>query len=325
MRCAILGAGSWGTALAEVLAHNGHIPLLWSLSKEDVLAIKHKRENPSYLPWIILHKAIFASNSLQEILENVSIIILAIPSQALASCLKEIQPYYKGQTLVLATKWRNALDFSPLSSLIKKELNNPPLVVLSGASHAEEVVQKIPTGVIFASEDQKLAYEVRWYFENQRFKGSINTDLIGVQLFGAFKNVVALACGISDGLHYWVNTKALLLTQGCIEITQLSKILGAKTETLNSFAGIGDLYVTCSSSLSRNRNAGCLLAQGYTKEEIGWKLMIMVAEGLKMIPTIQSFLQYTTTPFPLLKMIVEISENPSEAQNIFNRFLQSDF
>ncbi len=230
--------------------------------------ISEQQQNPRYAPGYQLHQEITSRIELEEVMRDAELIVIAVPSQALASCIHSLKPYYHGQILVLASKGWQSSNFSPFSNLIKVVLGEVPLVILSGGSHAEEVMKKNPTGVVLASEKKTDADQVSAFFQNQRFRCHRSPDIIGVQLMGAFKNVIALGCGIAEGLGYGANTKALLLTQGVQELLSIGEVLGTSSETFISFAGLGDLYVTASSPLSRNRNAGRLLAQGHSKEEI---------------------------------------------------------
>lgn len=323
MKCAILGAGSWGTALAQVLANNGHYPCLRSINQEDCMIIAQERENRSYLPWCLLDEKISCDTNLEKVLVNSDLIVVALPSKALLPSMKQLHPLYQGQPLVLASKGRNASDFSPLSTLIIKTLGELPLAVLSGASHAEEVVKWLPTGVVIASSNLPLAEQVRAFFQNEVFKCCLSSDMVWVQLMGAFKNLIALACGMSDWLGYGVNTKALIFTKGLQETAEIWLSLGAQKETMMSYAGVADMYVTCSSALSRNRNAGRLLAEGHSKQEITWGLMNMIAEGLYMTDSVESFMSTHDLALPLLKMIVDVVNQQIPCASAFENFLHS--
>lgn len=322
MKCGILGAWSRGTALAQVLALNGHQPTLWSISEQDCANIQTKRENSEFLSDILLHDNISCTTSLEEATKKADLIVLALPSFALSSWLQQLKPFYLKQPIVLASKWWSWSDFSPLSSLVFQAFWDVPLVVLSGASHAEEVVKWLPTGVVLASLDLQYAKKIQTYFQNTWFRCDLSSDIIGTQLMGAFKNLIALACGISDGLGYGSNTKAFLIIKGIQEILSIWEFVGANSATLLTFAGIGDLYVTCSSSLSRNRNAGRLLAKWYTKEQITWEMMKMVAESLSMIDMLDTFLEKEEVTCPLLSMIIRIVHEPRGARDSFSSFFE---
>lgn len=321
MKCAILGAGSRGTALAQVLARNGHYPCLWSINQKDCDIIAQERENRSYLPWCLLDEKISCDTHLEKVLEDSSLIVVALPSKALLFSMKQLRLFYQGQPLILASKGRNASDFSPLSTLITKSLGELPLAVLSGASHAEEVVKWLPTGVVIASSELALAEQMRDFFQNEVFKCCLSSDIVWVQLMGAFKNLIALACGISDWLGYGVNTKALIFTKGLQETAEIWIFLGAQKETIMSYAGVADMYVTCSSALSRNWNAGRLLAEGHSKQEITWGLMNMIAEGLYMVDSVETFLAKDELPLPLLKMVVDVVNQHVPCASAFEKLL----
>jgi glycerol-3-phosphate dehydrogenase (NAD(P)+) len=324
MKCSILWSGSRWTALAQVLATNNHTIKLRSIQEIEVKNINELKENTPYLPGIKLKEGISCFLEIEKVLENAEIIILALPSHALRSGLEKLQPLYKNQPIILATKGRRTDIFKPLSSLVKEILwENIPLVVLSWASHAEEVIKGIPTWVVLASEDSTLTEEIKKLFETNTFRCCTSNKIEGIQLAWCMKNVIALACWLSDGLGYGVNTKALLLTEGLQEIKKLWEINWISEEALLSYAWIWDLYVTCSSTLSRNRNAGNALAKGIKKQEIlSWKVTNMVCEGIYMIDILENYLkQQKDYNLKLVKMLINIINHQAPVKETFDTFI----
>ena len=325
MKCAILWSWSWGTALSQVLAYNNHTPWLWSISEKEVKDINDKRENTTYLPWVLLRENIHCSLDFEEVISGAELVVFALPSHALHVGIEKLKPYYHWQKLILASKWRRKDCFQPLSTLIKDWLGEDiPLVILSWASHAEEVVKEIPTVVVLASQDEKLIMEVKNSIQTSWFRCSLSQEVVWVQFAWALKNIVALASWLSNGLGYWINTRALIFTKGIWEIKKLGEYLWISVDALLSYAGVGDLYVTCSSPLSRNRNAWNAIAKGVKKEDIlAWKISNMICEGLYMIDILENFLNENDLELPLTRMLVDIVNYWEEPKWLFDKFLES--
>lgn len=269
----VLGAGSWGTALATVLAYNNFDVCIWARDAEVVNEINNKHRNSKYLPQTQLNKCITATLSFAQAIQNKSLILLAIPSSSFENIIKLLREHLRDddlsqQNFVLASKGfvKNTCDF--MHVFIQKIFHNKlPLAVLSGPSFATEVVLRHPTAVCISSFDGDYANRISDYFHNDYFRTYVQTDLIGVQIGGAMKNILAFATGAIDGLSLGPNTQAALLTRGLREITRLASALGAKESTLMGLSGLGDLILTATDNRSRNRRYGYYLAQGLSRHE----------------------------------------------------------
>ena len=267
-KISVIGAGSWGTALARTLCDNGHDVLLWSIIEAEVAMLNEKHMQEEKLPGVLLPETLRATTDLAEAITGRDLIVLAVPSPFTRSTLKRMKPYAKtGLSIVSVAKGIEDQTYLTLSGIIEEELPGSRIAVLSGPSHAEEVVRCLPTTVVTASADQELAEAVQNGFMNSHFRVYTSPDVLGVELGGSLKNVIALAAGIADGLGYGDNCKAALITRGIHEISALAIRMGAHPETLNGLSGIGDLIVTCASRHSRNRMAGYLIGQGKTMQE----------------------------------------------------------
>lgn len=303
---AVLGAGSWGTALALVLLENGHQVNLWMKRREQLQEIKETRENSRYLPGVKIPEAMQLFTSLSEALEGVDGILLAVPTQAVRGVLKEIKPYVKAHHVVInSAKGLEQGTLLRISQVVEEELPGQPYVVLSGPSHAEEVCQKMPTTVVAASASRQMAEYVQDIFINPAFRVYTNPSVIGVELGGALKNVIAFGAGISDGLGFGDNAKAALMTRGIREIARLGAALGAKEETFAGLTGIGDLIVTCTSMHSRNRRAGILIGQGKTLEET-LEAIGMVVEGITTTKAAYFLAQKYQVEMPITQEIYRV-------------------
>lgn len=276
----VLGAGSWGSALALVLAKKGYEVIMWTLSKEQADKINKTKENIDYLPGILLPNNISVTTNIEEAVKDSKIIVLAVPSQAIRSISSQIKSFIKDeQILVDVAKGLEKGSGLRLSEVCKQELPNNPYVALSGPSHAEEVAKDIPTTVVVASKDLKVAQIVQDIFMSPKFRVYTNPDIVGVELGGALKNIIAFGAGICDGLGLGDNSKAALMTRGIREISRLGEAMGANVSTFTGLSGIGDLIVTCTSMHSRNRRAGILIGQGKSLDET-LKEIKMVVEGI---------------------------------------------
>ena len=276
-----LGAGSFGTALSVMLAKKGIEVAIWAHSNNTIEDINLRRENIKYLPNIIIPNNINAYSDMECAIKDSKIVVLAVPSHAIRDVSKKASKYInKDQILVTVAKGLENKTFKRMSEIIKEEIQISEVVVLSGPSHAEEVALDIPTTVVVASEDMNAAKIVQDVFMSNKFRVYTNSDIIGVEIGGACKNIIALAAGISDGIGYGDNTKAALMTRGMSEIIDIGVKLGGKRETFNGLTGMGDLIVTCTSMHSRNRRAGILIGEGLSAEEATEKVG-MVVEGIK--------------------------------------------
>jgi glycerol-3-phosphate dehydrogenase (NAD(P)+) len=281
---AVVGAGSWGTALATVLAENHTFVSLWSRREELAREINETHENKRYLPGITLSEGIIVDSSLEHVVQDKTLVLLVVPSHAMRDTVRRLAPYlHKDAILVHATKGLEIDSLKRMSEVIKEEVPasfHRRIAVLSGPSHAEEVGLKAPTTVVVAAEAIEIAEEVQDALITNRFRVYTNPDVVGVEIGGALKNIIALGAGVSDGLAFGDNAKAALLTRGLAEISRLGIKLGASPLTFTGLAGVGDLVVTATSQHSRNWRAGNMLAQGLTPDEIITN-MGMVVEGIK--------------------------------------------
>lgn len=266
MNAVVLGSGGWGTALAIALCDNGHNVTLWSHSPEKAQMLQSTRENPLLkgveIPW-----EIDVSNDISR-LEEAGLAVFATPSFALRETAKKAAPHLPPDALAVSvTKGIEPKTHLRMSQLVRAETGHERLVVLSGPSHAEEVARRLPTGCVAAAESQADAEAVQHAFMNEAFRIYTHDDVVGVELSGALKNVIALCCGIADGCGFGDNAKALLMTRALTEMSRLAEKLGGRQDTLAGLAGVGDLIVTCTSMHSRNRRAGILIGQGKSAEE----------------------------------------------------------
>ncbi|WP_040208340.1 NAD(P)H-dependent glycerol-3-phosphate dehydrogenase [Neobacillus jeddahensis] len=280
----VVGAGSWGTALAIVLADNAHEVRLWSHNEEQVKEINECHTNKRYLPEISLPELIVGYASLRDALMGVETVILAVPTKAIREVLGKISAVQTAPiTVAHVSKGIEPDSLLRISEMITQEMPKELLqdiVVLSGPSHAEEVSLRHPTTVTVTSENMAAAEKIQDLFINHNFRVYTNSDVIGVEIGGALKNIIALAAGITDGLGYGDNAKAALMTRGLAEIARLGTKMGANPLTFSGLTGIGDLIVTCTSVHSRNWRAGNLLGKGKTLDEV-LDNMGMVVEGVR--------------------------------------------
>ncbi|MCH5281201.1 MAG: NAD(P)H-dependent glycerol-3-phosphate dehydrogenase [Lachnospiraceae bacterium] len=277
---AVIGAGSWGTALARVLAKNGNQVTVWSIMEDEIAMLKEKREHETKLPGVILPENIDFTTDLKEAVEGKEMLVLAVPSPFTRSTAKSMAPFVaKGQLIVNVAKGIEDVTFMTLTDIIEEEIPQADVAVLSGPSHAEEVGKDMPTTLVAGAAKKETAEYIQNAFMCDFIRVYTSPDVLGIELGGALKNVVALAAGAADGLGCGDNTKAALITRGIAEIARLGVAMGGKIESFTGLTGIGDLIVTCSSMHSRNRKAGMLIGQGYTMEE-AMKEVKMVVEGV---------------------------------------------
>ncbi len=275
-----LGGGSFGSALAVLLAEKNNIVNIYDRDQNVVNEINIKRKNEKYMKELMFPKGVTAFNNIEEAVEGADYIVLSVPSHVIRSMCKMIRgKISKDIPIISIAKGIEENSDKRLSVVIEEELDNP-IVILSGPSHAEEVAMKLPTTIVSTSKNMKYAADVQDLFMTSYFRIYTNDDIIGVEVGGAVKNIIALAAGIIDGLGYGDNTKAALLTRGMREITRVGIALGGKAETFYGLTGMGDLIVTCTSMHSRNRRAGFLIGQGMSVEE-ALKEIGMVVEGVK--------------------------------------------
>ena len=279
-KVATIGAGSWGIALATVLNTNGHDVTVWSIVEEEIAMLKEKHEHVDKLPGVMLSENIRFTSDLKEAVGDKEFLVLAVPSVYTRRTARMMAEYVtEGQVIVCVAKGIEEDTLMILSDIVEQEIPQADVAVMCGPSHAEEVGRCLPTTVVAGSKSQKTAEKIQDLFMNDVFRVYTSPDMLGMELGGSLKNVIALAAGMADGLGYGDNTKAALITRGIAEITRLAVAMGAKIETLCGLTGIGDLIVTCESRHSRNRKAGMLIGQGYTMEQATREVK-MVVEGI---------------------------------------------
>ena len=279
-RVSVIGAGSWGTALACVLNDNGHDVTIWSIMEDEIQSLKEHREHKAKLPGVHIDEKIQLTSNLEEAMTDMEMLVLAVPSVFTRSTCKSMKPFLKeNQLIVTVAKGIEEDTNLTLAEIIAEELPGAEVAVLCGPSHAEEVGRRIPTTVVAGSKKKAVAERIQNLFMNENFRVYTSPDVLGMEVGSSLKNVIALAAGMADGLGYGDNTKAALITRGIAEIGRLAVAMGAKVETLQGLTGIGDLIVTCASVHSRNRKAGYLIGQGKTMKEAMDEVQ-MVVEGV---------------------------------------------
>lgn len=282
-KISILGAGSMGTALSILLSGKGYNINIWSPFAEEVEMINETRQHIHKLPGVRIPEEVLCTSDKEKALCKANIVVLALPSQTIRENVREISKYlHHNSVVVCCSKGIEENTCLLLSDVIKEEVPNVETVILSGPSHAEEIAKNLPTTVVAASAKRKVAEYIQDIFMTPRFRVYTNPDVIGVELGGAIKNVIALCAGISDGLGFGDNTKAALMTRGIAEISRLGVAMGAQPQTFAGLAGIGDLIVTCTSVHSRNRRAGILIGQGKAVQEALDEVK-MVVEGVTTV------------------------------------------
>lgn len=323
MKVAILGGGSWGTAVARLLANKNHFVTMYLRNQKDAADILKYHENKKFLPGCVLPKALNVTTDILKAVEKVDIIVIAVPSDAVRAVLNSIQGKIGDHVILVNLSKGIEVDSLLRISQISKEifpLN--PYVCLSGPSHAEEVGHDIPTAVVVSSEKKDCAELIQQEFITENFRIYTNDDLIGVEMGGALKNIIALAAGLSDGLGYGDNSKAALMTRGIYEIAKLGMEMGANPQTFNGLTGIGDLIVTCTSMHSRNRRAGILIGEGKSTEE-ACKHIGQVVEGIKTTKSAFLLSQAHEIEMPITSKLYEVlyhNADPREAvDSLMNR------
>ena len=276
----IIGAGSWGTALAVNLARNNHEVVIWSIMEDEIKMLNAHREHIDKLPGVKLTESISFTTDMKTAIQGMDMLVLAVPSIFTRSTSKAMASFVEeGQIIACVGKGIEDNTFMTITDIVEEEIPQADVCVLCGPSHAEEVGQGLPTTVVAGAHSQKSAEFIQDTFMNETFRVYTSPDMLGMELGGSFKNVIALAAGMCDGLGFGDNTKAALIVRGISEVARLAVAMGAKPETVNGLTGVGDLIVTCQSRHSRNRKAGELMGQGMTMEQ-ATKEVRMVVEGV---------------------------------------------
>lgn len=309
MKIAVLGGGSWGTTLANLLAKAGHEVVLWVYEADLVERLRETRENDLYLPGITLAPNLRFTHDIAEAVRHCGLLLLVPPSQVLRQVFSTACAHLPGDALLVSASKGIENDSLLLMSEVIAEVGPPGIqqrsAYLSGPSFAREVAAEMPTAVAVASVREEVAVQVQRVFSTDYFRVYTNSDVIGVELGGALKNVIALAAGVSDGLGFGYNTRAALITRGLAEITRLAVAKGGRQETLAGLAGMGDLVLTCTGDLSRNRSVGIELGRGRSLTEI-LQGMKMVAEGVKTCLSAWQLAQKLGVEAPIIEQMYQI-------------------
>src|SRR5713226_5210252 len=332
MRTAVIGGGSWGTALASVLGRNGHDTMIWAHDAEVAKALAQKHENPKYLAGLQLSDKVSGTHDLAEALKGAELVVAVSPSHVTRSVMRDALPSMPRATpIVCATKGIENDSLLTMYEVLEEVLPpeiHPYLCCLSGPSFAKETVKRMPTAVVVASPWEKMAQRVQRVFSNDYFRVYTSIDVAGVELGGSLKNVCAIAAGISDGMGFGNNTRAAIMTRGLAELVRLAVKKGANPLTLSGLAGMGDLVLTCTGELSRNRTVGLGLGRGQSLPEV-LAGMSQVAEGVRTAKSVHDLSRKTNTEMPLHEAIYKILyENlPPKAalQSLTSRELKSEF
>ena len=307
----VLGAGTWGMALARMLCNMGHEVQVWSALPQEIDQLSTTGVHPK-LKNMVIPKEMKYTKEIQEVCTDKDILLFAVPSVFVRSTAKQASEYMKdGQVIVDVAKGIEASTLYTMTEVIRDELNKKgglekvKLVALSGPTHAEEVAIDLPTTIVSACPDLEAAQYVQQIFMNPKFRVYTNTDIHGVEICGAFKNIIALGTGIARGLGYGDNTAAALITRGVKEMSALGELMGCKPETFNGLAGIGDLIVTCTSRHSRNLTAGMLLGKGKSRDE-AVKEVGMVVEGIYALDAAMQLKKKYDVELPICEMVNDI-------------------
>ena len=320
----VLGAGSWGTALAILLANNGHDVTVWSIDPEEVLMLNDYREQRDKLPGVMVPSTIVFTTDMEMALSEAEMVVCAVPSPFVRSTMKSASAYIKENAVVVdVAKGIEDKTYKTMTDIIKEECPQARTAILSGPSHAEEVGRGIPTTIVAGAREKEVAEYVQDVFMNDVFRVYTSPDVIGIELGGALKNVIALAAGAVDGLGYGDNTKAALMTRGISEISRLVVAMGGHIETLAGLSGIGDLIVTCTSKHSRNRNAGYLLGQGKSYQEAMDEVK-MVVEGVYAAKAALELGKKYNVSMPIVEAVCAVLFEGADAKEIVGGLLGRD-
>ena len=308
IRVAVLGAGSWGTTFAKILADGGAEVVMWARRPELAREISESKRNSDYLPGINLPRSLRASSNLEFVLHEAEQVYIAVPSRSLRENLGAIRELLPDEAVVVSLmKGVEKGTRLRMSEVLYEELSLVPerVAVASGPNLALEIAREQPTAAVIASESLETATAVAMVATNPYFRSFVNTDVIGTEFGGVLKNLIAVAIGIVDGVGYGENTKASIITRGLAEMTDFSVAYGARPETLSGLAGLGDLIATCESPLSRNNTAGRLLGQGYSFSEV-INQMDQTAEGLSSVAPILELALAKGVEMPIVSQVAEV-------------------
>ena len=320
----VIGAGSWGIALAKVLAQNGNDVTVWSIIEDEIKMLQENKEHLTKLPGVKLPDHMSYTTNLEEAVKDKEMIILAVPSPFTRSTAKSMAPFVAdGQLIVNVAKGIEDETYMTLTDIIEQEIPQATVAVLSGPSHAEEVGKNMATTLVAGAKKRETAEYIQNAFMCDFLRVYTSPDVLGIEIGGALKNVVALAAGIADGLGCGDNAKAALITRGIVEIARLGVAMGGKIESFTGLTGIGDLIVTCSSMHSRNRRAGMLIGQGYTMQEAMDEVK-MVVEGVYSAKAAAGLAKKYNISMPIVKEVNDILFDGQSAQQAITDLMLRD-
>lgn len=320
MNISVLGAGSWGIALTVLLAHNGHKVSVWSIDENEIKMLKEHREHMTKLPGIKIDESVTFTIDAAESVKDAEIIVMAVPSPFVRNTAKTIAPYVNKPVIVNVSKGIEEDTLMVLTDVILSEIPDAKMGVLSGPSHAEEVGKLLPTTIVAGATDKDTALLIQDTFMCDVFRVYTSPDVIGIELGGALKNVIALAAGVADGLGCGDNAKAAIITRGISEITRLGVAMGGRAETFAGLSGIGDLIVTCASEHSRNRRAGVLMGQGKSYKEAMEEVQ-MVVEGVYSAKAAFRLSKKYGIEMPLIEMVNRVLFEDLDTTEAMNQLL----
>ncbi len=320
----IIGAGSWGTALSLLLYKNGNQVTVWSALEDEIAMLEAEHEQKDKLPGVKLPEDMIFTTDLESAVREKEVLVLAVPSPFVRSTAARMAPFVEqGQILVNVAKGIEEKTLMTLSQILEQEIPAAEVAVLSGPSHAEEVGRGIPTTIVVGTGRKETAERLQNLFMNEVFRVYTSSDVLGIELGAALKNVVALAAGIADGLGYGDNTKAALITRGIAEIARLGISMGGRIETFYGLTGIGDLIVTCASMHSRNRRAGILIGKGYTMEA-AMKEVKMVVEGVYSAKAGYALAQKYQVSMPIIEQVNRVLFEGASAADAVKELMLRD-
>lgn len=325
---AVIGAGSWGTALTKLVSDKGVRVRLWGHRREHVEKIRREKENSTYLPGVVLNENVEVFEDLQEAVKDLNTILMVVPSHVYRLVFEKIVPFLENKvTIISATKGienETLLTMTQvMAEVLEKTDKTANLAVLSGPSFAKEVARQTPTAVTVAAHDKEVVRQIQQIFYNERFRVYGSRDVIGLELGGALKNIIAIAAGICDGLGFGTNTRAALITRGLAEITRLGVKMGADPLTFSGLGGLGDLVLTCTGELSRNRTVGFKLGQG-KKLAVILDEMEMVAEGVKTTKSAWALARKQKVEMPILEQIYQVLYRDKSCEDAVHSLLLRD-
>jgi len=330
MRFAVLGAGSWGTALAMLLAGNGHAVTLWAHRESAAEAMRRDRSNERYLPGIPFPETLQVTADLAAAIDNVDVILIVVPSHAFRETVRQLAPQRKPhQKVAWGTKGLEPATRKLLHQVVREELGEDvPIAVISGPTFAREVARQLPGAVTVASKDADFALQLARALHNDHFRAYTGDDIIGVEIGGAVKNVMAIATGTADGMGFGANARAALIARGLAEMQRLGRAMGAREETFTGLTGLGDLVLTCTDDQSRNRRLGLAIGQGKSIDETV-KAIGQVVEGINTCKEVHELAKAKGVDMPITEqvyLIVHEGHTPQQAlRDLMERAVRPEF